>query len=148
MYVLAEKVTRSFLNRAQEQDDVVYLRGKVSKIYQDGEKVHVKGVDTLSSRTIEIDADLVVLATAVVPRLDNSLVAQTLGIQVDEHGFFTAENEEFSPMTSSRSRVFLAGAALGPKDIPETVAQASGAAAKVLALLQSEKNKSKVLETK
>jgi heterodisulfide reductase subunit A len=132
-----------FLNRAQEQDDVVYLRGKVSKIFQDGDKVRVKGVDTLTRRTVEIDADLVVLATAVMPRLENLDLFSDLGVDVDADGFLTAENEEFAPMNSSQSRIFFAGAALGPKDIPETVAQASGAAAKVLALLQAEKNKSK-----
>ncbi len=136
-----------FLNRAQEHDDVVYLRGKVGKIFQDGERVRVRGVDTLSRRTVEIDADLVVLATAVVPRLENQELAKALGIEVDEQGFFSADNEEFAPMNSSQSRVFLAGAALGPKDIPETVAQASGAAAKVLALLQAEQNNVKTLET-
>jgi heterodisulfide reductase subunit A len=132
-----------FLNRAQEQDDVVYLRGKVSKIFQDGDKVRVKGVDTLTRRTVEIDADLVVLATAVMPRLENLDLFKHLDVNVDADGFLTADNEEFAPMSSSQPRIFFAGAALGPKDIPETVAQASGAAAKVLAILQAEKNKSK-----
>ncbi|MGD9100082.1 MAG: hypothetical protein PVF45_06345, partial [Anaerolineae bacterium] len=54
----------------------------------------------------------------------------------DEFGYFDARNEELSPMESGVPGVFLAGMALGPKDIPETVAQASGAAAKVLSLFQ------------
>lgn len=135
-----------FLNRAQEQDHVAYLRGKVSKIYQENERVRVKGVDTLSGRTVEIDADLVVLATAVLPRAGSAALASLLGVETDADGFFTAENEEFNPMGSSQSRIFLAGAALGPKDIPETVAQASGAAAKVLSLFQKEARQSVVPE--
>ena len=140
-----------FLNRAQEQDQVAYLRGKVGKIYQEGDKVRVRGVDTLTRRTIEIDADLVVLATAVIPRASSADIARLLALDSDENGFFTADNEEFNPMGSSQARVFFAGAALGPKDIPETVAQASGAAAKVLALFQSDVRsstaKEKVMET-
>jgi heterodisulfide reductase subunit A len=125
-----------FLNRAQEEDGVVYLRGKVSKIFQDGDKIIVKGADTLSSRTVEIDADLVVLATAVIPRAGNRRVAEMLGITSDENDFYTAYNEEFDPLLSGVQGIFVAGAASGPKDIPETVAQASGAAAKVLAMFQ------------
>ena len=57
-----------FVNRAQEEDGVVYLRGKVSKIFREDGKVIVKGADTLSHRAVEIEADLVVLATALLPR--------------------------------------------------------------------------------
>ena len=127
-----------FLNRAQEEDSVVYLRGKVSKIYRDSDKVMVRGADTLSNRMVEIAADMVVLATAIVPRLDNRKLAEDLGLVLDSDGFFMASNEELDPVVSSVPNVFLAGAALGPKDIPETVAQASGAAAKVLSIFQGQ----------
>ena len=128
-----------FLNRAQEEDSVVYLRGKVSKLFREGEKVIVKGVDTLSNRTVEIAADMVVLATAVIPRTTNGQVAELMGLTVDENGFYTPYDEELEPVSSHVPGVFLAGTALGPKDIPETVSQASGAAAKVLSLFQSER---------
>lgn len=128
-----------FLNRAMEEDGVVYLRGKVSKLFLDGEKIIVKGADTLSNRTIEIQADLVVLATAVIPRAGNRQVADMIGLPYDENGFYTASNEEFDPILSIIPGVFLAGTDLGPKDIPETVAQASGAAAKVLTMFQRHK---------
>ena len=125
-----------FVNRAMEEDGAVYLRGKVSKIFREGEKVIVKGVDTLSNRAVEIAADLVVLATAVVPRTTNSQLAEMFGVPWDENGFYCSSNEELDPVLSVAERVYLAGTALGPKDIPETVAQASGAAAKVLSLFQ------------
>jgi len=128
-----------FLNRAQEEAGVVYLRGKVSKIFRQDGRLIVKGVDTLSNRTIEIAADMVVLATAIVPRIENVGVAGMLGLTTDDYGFFDARNEELSPVESSEPGIFLAGAALGPKDIPETVAQASGAAAKVLTLFRQVK---------
>jgi heterodisulfide reductase subunit A2 len=133
-----------FLNRAQVEDGVVYLRGKVSKLFREDGKIIVKGVDTLSSRMVEIEADLVVLATAVIPRIGNSRLAEVIGLTLDEQGCFNADNEEFNPMASNVPGVFLAGAALGSKDIPETVAQASGAAAKVLSLFQGRKLKDKV----
>jgi heterodisulfide reductase subunit A len=125
-----------FLNRAQEDDGVVYLRGKVSKLFREDGKVIVKGADTLSNRTVEIAADMVVLATAIVPRVESRQVAEILGLATDEYGFFNARDEELSPVESGVPGVFLAGAALGPKDIPEAVAQASGAAAKVLSMFQ------------
>ena len=128
-----------FLNRAQEEDGVIYLRGKVSRLFRDGDKVMVKGADTLSNRTVEIAADLVVLATAVIAHTGSRRVAEMLGLATDENDFFTARNEELDPVVSRMPGVFLAGAALGPKDIPETVAQASGAAAKVLGMFQREK---------
>jgi len=128
-----------FLNRAQEEDGVVYLRGKVSKIFRDDGKLIVRGADTLSGRTIEIAADMVVLATAITPRPESRAVAEMLGLNADGDGFFTASDEELSPVDSGISGIYLAGAALGPKDIPETVAQASGAAAKVLSLFRRAK---------
>lgn len=133
-----------FLNRAQEEDGVVYLRGKVSKLFRDGDKIIVKGADTLSNRTIEISADMVVLATAILPRVSNSQVAKMLGLAVDEvaGGFLTSLNEELEPLSSPISGIWFAGTVLGPKDIPETVAQASGAAAKVLSTFMRRQNSS------
>ena len=136
-----------FLQRTQETAGVIYLRGKVSKLFRDNGRVMVKGADTLSNRSIEIAADLVVLATAVVPRPESRAIAQMLGAATDENGFFLSCDEELSPLESGRPGIFLAGAALGPKDIPETVAQASGAAAKVLGLFrQSESASQRVSE--
>lgn len=129
-----------FVNRAMEEDEVVYLRGKVSKVFQEGEKVIVKGVDTLSNRVVEIAADLVVLAMAVVPRTANRQIGDLFGVESDSNGFYVSANEEFDPVMSGTERVFFAGCALGPKDIPETVAQASGAAAKVLSLFQQQRH--------
>jgi heterodisulfide reductase subunit A len=129
-----------FLNRAQEEDGVVYLRGKVSKLFPMQDKVLVKGADTLSNRTVEIAADLVVLATAILPRSGNQQVADLLGLSCDTNGFYIASNEELDPVLSNIPGVYLAGTALGPKDIPETVSQASGAAAKVLIRFQKNRH--------
>lgn len=131
-----------FLNRAQEEAGVVYLRGKVSKLFGENGQIVVKGIDTLSSRAVEIAADLVVLATATVPRLQSAPLAAMLDLSPGQSGFLDSIDEEFSPVESGVPGVFLAGAVSGPKDIPETVAQASGAAAKVLALFRQRELKS------
>ena len=106
---------------------MIYLRGKVSTIYAQDGKMMVKGADTLSHRAVEIPADLVVLATAFVPRVSTAAVAGLFGVDVDENGFLVPGDEEMAPVECGADGVFLAGAgSLGPKDIPETVAQASG----------------------
>jgi len=75
-----------------------------------------------------------VLATAMVPRLEGKLIAQMLGLPTDAHGWMLPMDDNIHPVETLRPGVFLAGTASGPKDIPETVAQASGAAGKVLSL--------------
>jgi heterodisulfide reductase subunit A len=130
----AGKHYEEFVQRAMEEDGALYLRGKVSKIFRDDGKVVVWGVDTLSDRQVEIAADLVVLATAMVPSKGTRKLAEMLGLETDEFGFFSAAEGNMQPVETSRPGIFLAGAGISPKDIPETVAQASGAAAKVLSL--------------
>jgi heterodisulfide reductase subunit A len=123
-----------FSQRAMEEYDVLYVRGKASKVFQENGRVTVWGVDTLTNLPIEVEADLVVLATATVPRSDALELGQRLRISTDEHGFFSEAHPKLRPVESLTAGVFLAGAAQFPKDIPETVAQASGAASKVLSL--------------
>jgi heterodisulfide reductase subunit A len=123
-----------FVQRAMEDYDVLYLRGKVSKVFGEDSKVVVWGVDTLTGTPLEVDADLVVLATATVPSAGAKDLGQCLRVSVDEHGFFSEAHPKLRPVESLTAGIFLAGAGQFPKDIPETIAQASGAAAKVLQL--------------
>ncbi|HHH40671.1 MAG TPA: CoB--CoM heterodisulfide reductase iron-sulfur subunit A family protein, partial [Chloroflexi bacterium] len=123
-----------YVQRAMEQHDVLYLRGKVSKIFRRGDRVVVWGADTLAGRPVEGEADLVVLATAMLPSRGAIPLAQTLHIQTDGYGFYNEAHPKLRPVESLTAGIFLAGAGQGPKDIPEAVAQAGGAAAKVLQL--------------
>ena len=123
-----------FSQQAMENYDVLYVRGKASKVFQENGRVTVWGVDTLTNLPIEVEADLVVLATATVPRSNALELGQRLRVSTDEHGFFSEAHPKLRPVESLTAGVFLAGAAQFPKDIPETVAQASGAASKVLSL--------------
>jgi heterodisulfide reductase subunit A len=126
-----------FVTRAMEEDDTVYIRGRVSKVFPTNGKVMVWGVDTLTGSKVEIVADLVVVAAAMIPSEGSRRIAEMLGIGLDEFGFYTAMDTEMTPVESVTPGVFLAGVGLGPQDIPETVAQASGAAAKALTLFES-----------
>jgi heterodisulfide reductase subunit A len=124
-----------FVQRAVEEDDVLYLRGKVSKVFEENGKLKVWGVDTLTGKDIEIDADMVVLAMAMRPSAGAAEFAKKLKIALDKDGFLAEAHPKLRPVESVTSGVFLAGAAQAPKDIPEAVAQASGAAAKAINIL-------------
>jgi heterodisulfide reductase subunit A len=122
-----------FLQRTMAEG-TVYLRGKVSRVYRDGDKLKVMGVDTLSGKQVEVSADLVVLGMAMLPSVGAQELADRLGINANEQGFFTENHIKIDPLESTRPGIYLAGAAQGPKDIPDSVAQGSGAASKVLGL--------------
>ena len=123
-----------FVQRAMEEFDVVYLRGKVSKVIRAGQRLEVWGADTLSGKSVRMGADMVVLAMAAVPSADSAALARLMRVATDENGFLAEAHPKLRPVESLTAGVYLAGAAQFPKDIPETVAQAAGAAAKVLQL--------------
>lgn len=111
-----------------------YVRGRVSRIYQLGEKLVVCGEDSLLGRQVQVTADLVVLATAMIPSRGSDRIAQLVGFSTDSDGFYQEAHPKLRPVETFTGGVFLAGACQGPKDIPDTVAQASAAAAKVAVL--------------
>jgi heterodisulfide reductase subunit A len=128
-----------FVQRTVEEDGVVYLRGKVSKIFEEDGKIKVWGVDTLTGKQVEIAADMVVLAMAMRPANGAQETARKLKLQLDKDGFLQEAHPKLRPVESVTSGVFLAGAAQAPKDIPEAVAQASGAAAKAVTILSQDR---------
>ncbi|MCS7258452.1 MAG: CoB--CoM heterodisulfide reductase iron-sulfur subunit A family protein [candidate division WOR-3 bacterium] len=125
-----------FYKRATDEG-VLYIRGKVSKIFEQGKKVIVWGVDTLTGKKVEVEADLVVLATAMRPAVSKEW-AQIIKVAQDEYGWFTEAHPKLRPVETLSAGFYLAGACQGPKDIPEAVAQASGAASKVISLFTRE----------
>jgi len=125
-----------FVKRAQEEAGVQYIKGRVSRIYKDrvtGDVV-VEGFDLLLNREIVIKADLVVLALGMVPAIDRGLV-EKLKIAVDQYMFVSEVHPKLRPVETAVPGVFVAGAAQGPKDIPESIAQSMAAAAKAAELL-------------
>lgn len=134
------KMYEEFVRRAIEDDGVRYVRGRVSRVYpRDGQLV-VKGVDTLlGARPVEIRADLVVLASAMVAQKDAESLAQKLRISYDRDHFLSEAHPKLRPVEMNTAGIFVAGACQAPKDIPETVAQASGAAGKVAGLFSRDR---------
>jgi heterodisulfide reductase subunit A2 len=110
-------------------EGITYRRGNPSEIFRRGDKLIVRAEDTLLGKTVEVPADLVVLATGVQPRADADQVADMLGLKRGEDGFFQELHPELRPVDTQRRGVFLAGTCQAPKDIPDTVAQAKAAAA-------------------
>ncbi len=134
----AGKGYEEFVQKVTEEDGAIYLRGKVSRIFRDSEgdegKLTVWGVDTLTGKKVEIKADLVVLAMAMVPSSGVEELTKKLKISADSHGFLTEAHPKLRPVETLTAGVYITGCAQAPKDIPETVAQASGVAAKVLTI--------------
>lgn len=128
-----------FYRRAVEEYGVNYIRGMVGKIFPDGDKLIVHGADSLSGELIKIDADLVVLAAATKSKDDAETLGRKLSVSTDTNNFFTEAHPKLRPVETHSAGIYLAGACQGPKDIPETVAQASAAAAKVIGLLSKSK---------
>lgn len=127
-----------FARRAVEEEGGLFIRGRISRIYpRDGQLV-VQATDTLAGTQVEVMADLVVLATAIVPQPTAIQLAQKLNIAYNPYGFYQEAHPKLRPVETAKAGIFLAGACNGPKDIPESVAMASGAAAKVLALFSKE----------
>ncbi|MEJ5301255.1 MAG: CoB--CoM heterodisulfide reductase iron-sulfur subunit A family protein [Thermodesulforhabdaceae bacterium] len=123
-----------FVRRAQEEYGVQYIRGRVGKIYPKGDRLVVQGMDTLLGVQIEVEADLVVLATGIEASKGARELAEKLHISYDQYGFFMENHPKLRPVETNTAGIYLAGACQGPKDIPASVAQGSAAASKVLAL--------------
>lgn len=132
-----------FYRRAVEQYGVHYIKGMVGKVYDDGEgHLMVRGSDLLANEQLTIKADMVVLAAATEPDKSARSLGTMLTASMDTNDFFTEAHPKLRPVESPTAGVFLSGFCQGPKDIPETVAQASAAAVKVIGLLTKDKLRS------
>ena len=122
-----------FYDRTRE-DGANYVRGRVSKIYKEGRKLICKGEDTLLGTPVSVEADMVILESAMVPAADIMTLTGTLAISTDADGWLQEAHPKLRPVETQTAGIYLAGTCQGPKDIPDTVAQASAAAVKVCSL--------------
>jgi heterodisulfide reductase subunit A-like polyferredoxin len=122
-----------FYERVQKEH-IIYRRGNPSEVYRKNGKLAVRGEDTLLGEPFELEADLVVLAGGLTPRKEDDLLKDMLGLEKSKDQFY-AEAPGLDPIMTGVEGIFLAGCCQGPKDIPDTVAQASGAASLACALL-------------
>ena len=127
-----------FYRRAVKEYGVHYIKGMVGKVVPENGKLKVQASDLLDNRQLHIDADMVVLAAAIEPDKSARHLATMLTASMDTNDFFTEAHPKLRPVESPTAGIFLSGTCQGPKDIPETVAQAGAAASKVIGLLSKE----------
>jgi len=123
---------REFVNRAKLEWGMKYIRAKPSELREDPKTKNllIKYEETQTGEIKTLQAELVILCTALVPSQDNRKLADIMAIEVDQFGFFEVPNQLQVPMDSTSPGIFLCGCCQGPKDIPDSIAQAKGAAAK------------------
>ncbi len=130
-----------FYRRAVEQYGVHYIKGQVGKVVEKDGHLEVQASDLLTNEQLHINADLVVLAAAIQPDDTARKIGTMLTASMDTNDFFTEAHAKLRPVESPTAGIFLSGVCQGPKDIPETVAQAGAAAVKVIGLLSKDKLK-------
>jgi heterodisulfide reductase subunit A2 len=119
--------------RSQEEFKVKYIKARIAEVTSDGQQLIVKGEDTLVKRPITIPFDLVVHAIGMDPNVDNMTLAAVFGVNLHKHGFIAREDSYGVMGATSRAGVFVAGAAVGPETIDDSIAQANAAALSALA---------------
>jgi len=124
-----------FYERVQEEG-VYFVRGRGAEVLVlDEGQIQVKGENTNLGIPVQINVDMVILATAMEPPRDADRVASTFGISRSANGFFQEAHPKLRPFHTNTDGIFLAGSCQSPKDVPDTVAHASAAAAEILSLL-------------
>jgi len=121
---------QSYVSRGENEYGINYVRGRVSEITEDEEGSPIIWYEDIVNAPgpKKLKVDLVVLATSLIPRRGASELAKILKIDLDHYNFFKTDPTE--PFNSSRKGIFICGCCREPCDIPDSVAQASGAAAK------------------
>jgi heterodisulfide reductase subunit A len=129
-----------FYKRLSEEE-VRFIRGKVATITdrtiteEEEGKLVVVSEDTLMSEMVRIPVDMVILCVALEPQPDAEAVARLFNINRSADGFYLERHPKLDPIATMTDGIFVAGCCQGPKDIPDTVAQASAAAARALAMI-------------
>jgi len=119
-------------------EDVNVIRGKVAEVVragqskQNGGALLIRCEDTLLKKFREIPVDMVILCNALEPQSDSDAIQKMLSISLSPDGFFLEKHPKLDPTATATDGIYIAGCCQGPKDIPDTVAQASSAAARIL----------------
>ncbi len=129
-----------FYNRLQEEG-VHFIRGKVAQVTdvplspEEEGKLIVVAEDTLAGKVRRVPVDMVLLSVGLEPAEGAEEIARLVGISQDQDGWFIELHPKLAPLSTASDGVFLAGCCQGPKDIPDTVSQAEGAASEALSLI-------------
>lgn len=129
---------QDFVDRARDNWGVKYVRGRPGEIREHpltGDLV-IWYEDTYEGKVDKMEADLVVLCTTMIPRPENKKLADILGVELDEFGFFKVQDPLSNPIETNVPGIYVCGCCHGPRDIPESVTEASAAAAKAAESIQ------------
>jgi heterodisulfide reductase subunit A len=127
-----------FYERLQKEG-VIFIRGKAAEVIPQDGHLLVKAEDANLGRVVQIPVDMVVLSAGLEPRRDAAEVAHIFGLSRSKDGFFLEKHPKLAPVETASDGILIAGACQGPKDIPDTVAQAGGAAAVALSMMDKGK---------
>jgi heterodisulfide reductase subunit A len=115
--------------------NVKFIRGRVAEVVPNGDNLLLRAEDTVLGKGIEETFDLVVLSPALLPNSGTGEMSKMLGIDLGPDGFFLERHHKLRPVDSKREGIYLAGCALGPKDIRETTVETMATASKVATFL-------------
>ncbi|MBY9006542.1 MAG: CoB--CoM heterodisulfide reductase iron-sulfur subunit A family protein [Candidatus Lokiarchaeota archaeon] len=126
-----------FYESTQREYGIRYIRGRIAEVLEDKEKnIIIRSEDTLSQQLIELKVNMLVLSCGLEPNIDSAKIGSLLSLQKSSDGFFMEAHPKLRPIDTLTEGVFIAGVAQGPKDIPDTVAQAKGAASGASSLMR------------
>ncbi len=131
------KIFEEFMTRA-EKEGTTYMRGQIDSVARQDGRLLISGQDFLTNETFNIPADLVVLATGLMPTEDAARLFQTLHISYDAKRYLVQAHPKLRPVETAMDGIFIAGCAIAPTDVPESVAQGGAAAEYVLKLFSQE----------
>jgi heterodisulfide reductase subunit A len=131
------KIFEEFMTRA-EKEGTTYMRGQIDSVAKQDGRLLISGQDFLTKETFNIPADLVVLATGLMPTEDAARLFQTLHISYDAKNYLLQAHPKLRPVETAMDGIFIAGCAVAPTDVPESVAQGGAAAQYVLKLFSQE----------
>ncbi len=119
-----------FYEIAAREYGITFIRGRASEILENpkNKNLIIRAEDTLLNRPIELEAELVVLSVGLEPRSDMKSLSRMIGVSLSADGFLMEAHPKLRPVDTLSDGIFVAGAVQGPKDIPDAVAQAKGAA--------------------
>ncbi len=123
-----------FYERVQ-REGVIFNRGKGAEVTERDGRLVVAAEDTDLGRKINVPVDMVILSNGLEPRRDAAQTARLFGLSRSRDGFFLEKHPKLAPVETASDGIFIAGTCQGPKDIPDTVAQAGAAAALALSMM-------------
>lgn len=132
-----------FYERIKEEG-VHIIRGRTAKIEENNGRLFIRGEDILAGKLVEQEVDMAILSVGLEPREDASELREMLDIKQDQNGWFAEANSNSDPVGTYTGGITIAGACQGPKDIPDTVAQASAAASRVIQSIKKGKTKKSI----